>query len=257
MSPPAETDLPLLTLSGVDHAYLGRTVLSGIGLSVLRHEVVALVGPSGCGKSTLAHIAAGVVDPLRGRVERRYSRHGMVFQEPRLLPWATVRDNIAYPLRHRGIGRAERLERVRAAAERAALDPLDLDKYPVEMSGGMRQRTAIARALAVQPDMIYFDEPFTALDVALKRRMQDLVIAAGRDASFSALFITHDLMEAARIAHRVAVMDDHGRGISGERVIPGHPGERTDAELFELVSRFVTQDPLFRHIHDIDERRIS
>lgn len=79
------------------------------------------------------------------------------------------------------------------------------EKYPVEMSGGMRQRTAIARAPAMQPDMIYFDEPFTALDVALKRRMQDLVIAASRDASFSALFITHDLMEAVRIAHRVAV----------------------------------------------------
>jgi NitT/TauT family transport system ATP-binding protein len=257
MNQPAENNLPLLSLSGVDHAYLGRTVLSGIGLSVFRHEVVALVGPSGCGKSTLAHIAAGVVDPLRGRIERRYGRHGMVFQEPRLLPWATARDNIAYPLRHRGIGRTERQERVRAAAARAALDPLDLDKYPVEMSGGMRQRTAIARALAMQPDMVYFDEPFTALDVALKRRMQDLVIAASRDASFSALFITHDLMEAVRIAHRVAVMDVHGRGIIGERIVPGLPGERAEGDLFELVHGFVTQDPLFRHIHDIDERRVS
>lgn len=252
---PTDENPPLLSLDGVDHAYLGRTVLSGIAFRVFSHEIVALVGPSGCGKSTLAHIAAGVVNPLRGRIDRRYRRHGMVFQEPRLLPWATARDNIAYPLRDRRIGRKERRERVREAAARAALDPFDLDKYPVEMSGGMRQRTAIARALAMQPDMVYFDEPFVALDVALKRRMQDVVIAASRDASFSALFITHDIMEAARIAHRVAVMDAHGRGIIGERVIPGRPGERGENELFRLVNQFVAQDPLFRHVYDVDERR--
>ncbi|WP_374652452.1 ABC transporter ATP-binding protein [Dongia sp.] len=257
MNQPDENCRPILSLSGIDHAYLGRTVLSRITLDLFRREVVALVGPSGCGKSTLVHIAAGVVNPLRGRVERRYNQHGMVFQEPRLLPWARARDNIAYPLRHRRIGRGERDERVRAAAARAALDPLDLDKFPVEMSGGMRQRTAIARALAMQPDLVYFDEPFTALDVALKRRMQDLVIAASRDASFSALFITHDLTEAARIAHRIVVMDAHGGGILGERTVPGRPGDRTEGDLFRLVNQFVTQDPLFRHIHDIDERRIS
>ncbi|MCR6628604.1 MAG: ATP-binding cassette domain-containing protein [Magnetospirillum sp.] len=248
---------PSLSLRGVSHAYLGRTVVDGANLTVAAGEVVALVGPSGCGKSTLAHIAAGVIAPLRGRVERGYRRHGMVFQEPRLLPWATARHNIAYPLRIGGMKRGERHERVTAAAARVALDAADLGKYPVELSGGMRQRVAIARVLAVEPDFVYFDEPFTALDVALKRRMQDLVIAAARAAHFGALFITHDLMEAARIAHRVAVMDVHGRGISGERAIPGQPGQRDDGELFRVVTAFLRDDDLFRHIHDVDERRLA
>ncbi|NUB07671.1 ATP-binding cassette domain-containing protein [Azospirillum sp. Vi22] len=246
---------PSLTLSGIGHAYLGRTVLDAVDLSLAAGEVAALVGPSGCGKSTLAHIAAGVVEPSRGRVTRRYRRHGMVFQDPRLLPWATARANIAYPLRLLGLSRRERRERAEEAARWVALDRADLDKYPVELSGGMRQRAAIARALAIDPNFVYFDEPFTALDVALKRRMQDLVIEAARGARFGALFITHDLMEAVRIAHRVVVMDAQGRGIAGTRAVPGEPGGRDDGTVYRLVAEFLTDDPLFRHIHDIDERR--
>lgn len=246
-----------LVLKGVGHAYLGRTVLDAIDLMVGHGEVVALVGPSGCGKSTLAHIAAGVVDPLRGQIRRAYRRHAMVFQDPRLLPWATALDNIAYPLRLAGVGAAERRRRALLAADRVSLLREDLDKFPVELSGGMRQRASIARALVVEPDFIFFDEPFTALDAALKRRMQDLVIAAAESASFGALFITHDLMEAVRIAHRIAVMDTDGRGIAGWRALPGLPGERGDREVFETAQRCLHEDPLFRRIHDVDERRAA
>ncbi|ODT97891.1 MAG: nitrate/sulfonate/bicarbonate ABC transporter ATP-binding protein [Rhodospirillales bacterium SCN 65-16] len=246
-----------LRLLRVGHAYFGRTVLDRVDLAVGASEVVALVGPSGCGKSTLVHIAAGVVEPLRGTVRHSYRRHAMVFQEPRLLPWASARDNIAYPLRIAGVRRAERLARAEAAAERASFDAVDLDKYPVELSGGMRQRVAIARALAVDPDFIFFDEPFTALDVALKRRMQDLVIEASRASRFAALFVTHDLIEAARIAHRIVVLDANGDGIAGERPLPGEPGRRDDRDVFETVQRFLRDDPLFRHIHDVDERKLA
>ncbi|HRQ80970.1 MAG TPA: ATP-binding cassette domain-containing protein [Azospirillaceae bacterium] len=247
-----------LALHGIGHSYFGRMAVEGVDMALRAGETTALVGPSGCGKSTLAHIAAGVVEPSRGRVVRGYRRHAMVFQEPRLLPWAKAADNIAYPLRLAGgLSSSARRARAMEAAARAELEPADLAKYPAELSGGMRQRVAIARALAVEPDFVYFDEPFTALDAALKRRMQDLVIAAGRAAHFGALFITHDLMEAARLAHRVAVMDARGQGIAGERPVPGSPGERDDADLFRLAHFWLKDDPLFRHINDIDERRTA
>jgi len=246
-----------LRLRGVGHAFLGRTVLDAVDLTVARGEIAALVGPSGCGKSTLAHVAAGLVEPVRGRVERAYARHAFVFQEPRLLPWATAAGNIAYPLRLAGMGRADRDRRVAEAARAASLEPEDLDKYPAELSGGMKQRAAIARALAVRPDFVFFDEPFTALDVALKRRMQDLVIALCGAGRLSGLFITHDLMEAARLADRILVLDRLGAGVAGERPLPGRPGERDDGAIFGWVRRALAEDPLFRHIHDVDERRIA
>ena len=243
-----------LRLRRVGHAYLGRTVLDGVDLAVAPGEIVALVGPSGCGKSTLVHLAAGLAEPLRGRIERGYRQHAMVFQESRLLPWATALDNIAYPLRVAGIGARARRERAAAVAARVALEPADLHKFPLELSGGMRQRVAIARALAVEPDFVYFDEPFTALDVALKRRMQDLIIAAAEEARFGALFVTHDLMEAARLAGRIAVLDARGRGIVGERALAGAPRDRTDRALFDLVQRFLHDDPVFLELQRVDER---
>lgn len=246
-----------LSLSRIGHSYLGRKVLDGVSLAVGQGEIVSLVGPSGCGKSTLLHIACGLVDPLKGRVARGYARHGIVFQEPRLMPWARARQNIAYPLRVAGVPRAEQRERIRQIARGVELEDADLEKFPVELSGGMRQRVAIARALVREPDFVYFDEPFTALDVALKRRMQDIVIATAASSGFAALFVTHDLSEAFRISHRIAVMDRHGRGIAGERAIAGSPGIRSDREIFEGVMHCLNEDPLFRHVNDVDERRMT
>ncbi|MFN3994369.1 MAG: ABC transporter ATP-binding protein [Tabrizicola flagellatus] len=244
-----------LSLSRIGHAFFGRTVLSDVSLRIAPGEVVALVGPSGCGKSTLAHIAAGLIEPREGRIARGYARHAMVFQEPRLLPWATAEANIALSLTLARWPRATRATRVAEAAALAELEPEDLPKYPVELSGGMRQRVAIARALAPAPDFVFFDEPFTALDVALKRRMQDLVVAAAAAARFGALFITHDLAEAARIAHRIAVLDAQGRGLRGVRDVPGAPGARSDAAVFATVQDWLARDPAFAHVHDVDERR--
>ena len=244
-----------VTLSEVRKAYSSMEVIHGIDLEVQSGEFLVLVGPSGCGKSTLAHIAAGLVDAREGRVARGYARHAMVFQDPCLMPWATAEGNIAFALKLARWPRHDRAARVAAAAAMAELEPEDLAKYPVELSGGMRQRVAIARALAPAPDFIFFDEPFTALDVALKRRMQDLVIAAAQAARFGALFITHDLAEAARIAHRIAVLDAQGAGLRGVRDVPGLPGGRSDAAVFATVQNWLTRDQAFAHVHDVDERR--
>jgi NitT/TauT family transport system ATP-binding protein len=246
-----------LSLEGISHAYFGRTVLDRVKLDVLDGEIVALVGPSGCGKSTLVHIAARLLEPQRGRIRRSYRRHGMIFQEHRLLPWATAEDNIAYPLRLQGVRRAARHDLARRAADLVSLDRRDLDKYPVELSGGMRQRVAIARALVVEPDFVFFDEPFTALDVALKRQMQDLVIAAACKSHFAGLFVTHDLAEAVRVSDRIVVMDERVRGIAGERFISLPQAERDEEAVFALVQTFLKDDPLFRHIHDTQERRAA
>jgi NitT/TauT family transport system ATP-binding protein len=246
-----------LELDNIGHAFLGRTVFEKLNLTLDAGEVVAMLGPSGCGKTTVLQIAAGLIDPLRGRVRRSYRRHAVVFQEPRLLPWLTTRDNIAYGLRAQGVRTAPR----RAAAEKRAaevgLTDVDLEKYPAELSGGMRQRAAVARALAVDPDVIFFDEPFTAVDVGLKRALQDLVIEAAAREHFSALFVTHDLAEAVRVAHRLVVLSSGGpEAIVTSRVIDGKPGERSDRDVFTMVDAW-SRDRAFHELFDASREQAA
>lgn len=242
-----------LTLDRIGHAFLGRPVFENLSLALGDSEVVALVGPSGCGKTTVLQIAAGLIDPLRGRVRRHYRRHAVVFQEPRLLPWLTARDNIAYGLAAGGMGKAERHAVAERRAAEVGLFARDLDKYPAELSGGMRQRAAVARALAIDPEIVYFDEPFTAVDVGLRRVLQDLVIAASAREKFSAFFITHDLTEAIRLAHRIVVLSGRQEGIVAERVLDGAPGERDDRSVFETVQAWAA-DPAFADLFDGDRQ---
>ncbi len=245
-----------LALDSVGHAFLGRPVFEKLDLSLGAGEVLALIGPSGCGKTTVLQIAAGLIDPLRGRVRRAYRRHAVVFQEPRLLPWMTARDNIAYGLRASGMGRRSRLEVAERRGAEVGLHARDLDKYPAELSGGMRQRAAVARALAVDPDVVFFDEPFTAVDVGLKRALQDLVIEAAARDRFSALFVTHDLSEAVRVAHRLVVLSGTAEGLIANRPIDGKPGERSDREVFAFVEAW-SRDPKFRELFDGARERVS
>jgi len=245
-----------LTLDGVGHAFLGRAVFESIDLSLAEGEVVALIGPSGCGKTTLLQIAAGLLEPLRGRVRRTYRRHAVVFQEPRLLPWMTARDNIAYGLRAAGAGKKSRAETAERRGAEVGLQAGDLDKYPAELSGGMRQRTAVARAFAVDPDVVFFDEPFTAVDVGLKRALQNLVIEAAARDHFSALFVTHDLAEAVRVAHRLVVLSNRTRGVVANRVIAGAPGTRSDRTIFETIEEWA-RDPVFCELFDNEREHAS
>lgn len=238
-----------LTLDRIGHAFLGRAVFEDLSLCLAEGEVVALVGPSGCGKTTVLQIASGLIDPLRGRVQRHYRRQAIVFQEPRPLPWMTARDNIAYGLAVAGVPLGRRRESAERRAAEVGLHRRDLDKYPAELSGGMRQRAAVARALAIDPEMIYFDEPFTAVDVGLRRVLQDLVIGASAREKFSALFVTHDLSEAVRLAHRIVVLSGRQEGIVAQRVLDGAPGNRDDRAVFETVQDWA-KDPAFADLFD-------
>jgi NitT/TauT family transport system ATP-binding protein len=195
----------MLTLEAVSHSFGQGPVLEGVSLTLAPGQVLAITGPSGCGKTTLLHIAAGLLRPSQGSVTNTFTRSAYVFQEPRLLPWRTARQNLAFGLKAMGVAPAER----RAAAERlAARLGLEgaLDRYPHQLSGGMRQRVALGRALAVDPDLILLDEPFGALDSARRKSMQDLLLGLLAERGAAALFVTHDLSEAERVGDELLVL---------------------------------------------------
>ena len=194
------------------HRYGVTEVLTGVGLDLYAGETLALVGPSGCGKSTLLHIVAGLLTPSEVVIQSTFRDMACVFQEPRLMPWKTAADNIALGLKALGVPRAARQRQAAALAERMGLDEDDLHKYPHELSGGMQSRVSLARALAIRPDLLLLDEPFSALDIGLKaelyRQLEEQVQTQGS----AVLMITHDLMEAVRLADRILMMvPDPGR----------------------------------------------
>ena len=201
-----------LRYDGVGHAFGLAEVVADVNLVVEENEVVALVGPSGCGKTTLLNMALDLLEPTEGAVHNEFDRAACLFQEPRLLPWKRARDNIAWGLKARRVGRAERDGRAERLAVEMGLTADDLDKFPYELSGGMRQRVALARALVVRPELLLLDEPFTALDIGIKRDLHDLLLGEIAQRSLTVLFITHDLMEAVRLADRILVLaSDPGR----------------------------------------------
>ncbi len=196
----------MLSLAGVSLSFGDGPVLDAIDLTVHPGELVVILGRSGCGKTTLLRMAAGAQAPSRGLLRNGFSNTTMVFQEPRLLPWADALDNAAFGLKARGMGRATRRAQAEAGLRRLGFETGDLRKRPAELSGGMQQRVAIARALAVAPDLVLMDEPFSALDVGLRQDLQGLVRTEVERARTAVLFVTHDITEAVRLADRIVVL---------------------------------------------------
>lgn len=249
-----------------------RRVLHDIDLDIAPQEILAILGTSGCGKSTLLRIVAGLDAPTTGAVRiagRPVSpfdpRCAVAFQEPRLLPWRTIAQNVAIGLPDGTPGETGR-ERVSRLLELVGLTDF-AGHRPREVSGGMAQRTSLARALARNPDVLLLDEPFGALDALTRMKMQDLLLDVHAEAPTTVLLVTHDVDEALQLADRVILLGhDLGEGgtpgasIRQTVIVPGdRPRDRGSAELAELRGRLldglgVDRHDRHRNIHALNNR---
>ncbi len=193
----------------------GTLALTGMSLDVKRGEFTSLLGPSGCGKSTALRIIAGLGAPTTGTVEWPSSQInarglpegdiGFVFQDPTLMPWQTVFGNVYLPLRLQGIGKAAARDRIMEKLAVVGLADF-AQSYPRELSGGMKMRVSIARALVTNPRLLLMDEPFAALDEITRQKLNDDVLRLWRDTGVTVIFVTHSVFESAYLSNRIVVM---------------------------------------------------
>jgi NitT/TauT family transport system ATP-binding protein len=249
---------PLIVLRGVEKRYRNGTLaVRGVDLAIGQGEFVSLLGPSGCGKSTLLRMIAGLIDPsagsidwpsatydARGRPERSI---GFVFQEPTLMPWAGALANVMLPLRLAGVPKAEAAER--AAAALAAVGLAGFEKaYPRALSGGMKMRVSIARALVTKPRLLLMDEPFAALDEITRFKLNNDLLELWERERFTVVFVTHSVFESVYLSQRIVVMAARpGRVVHDITIEDPYPrGEsfRTSAEYAarcRVVSRALSE----------------
>lgn len=206
----------------------GKTTVAikNVNLQIADQEFVAIVGPSGCGKSTLLNILAGLIKPSKGEVlldgktmHGISSRIGYMSQADSLLPWRTVLDNVALGLEIKGVPKVKRNSLARELIARTGLNGFE-DSFPSELSGGMRKRVAIIRILALDPEILFMDEPFGALDVFTKEMLQDDILKLWQETKKTIVFVTHDLAEAITLADRVVLMTSRPSTIKSEYNIP-------------------------------------
>jgi glycine betaine/proline transport system ATP-binding protein len=239
----------MIEAAALAKTYPGGTVaVRDVSLSVRRGELYVLMGLSGSGKSTVLRMLNRLVEPTSGSVsldgrdlaalssaelrEVRNRRISMVFQHFALLPHKSVRDNAGYGLQIRGVDKHERRERAQQALARVGLGDWG-DKRPSELSGGMKQRVGLARALATEADVLLMDEPFSALDPLIRREMQDLLLRLRDEIDHTIVFVTHDLNEAIRLGDRITLLGD------GRVAQTGTAREILDDPADDYVARFV------------------
>jgi NitT/TauT family transport system ATP-binding protein len=201
------------------HSRQGETIaLENASFSVSEGEFVAIIGPSGCGKTTLLSLAAGLLEPTKGKVATNGCSFGYMLQKDELFPWRTIEKNIFLPLEINGHNRAKERDRALALAEKYGLKQF-LKSYPSSLSGGMRQRAALIRTLSVNPDILLLDEPFSALDYQTRLSVCDDVYKIIREERKTALLITHDISEAISVADKIFVLSKRPARIIAEHAI--------------------------------------
>jgi NitT/TauT family transport system ATP-binding protein len=222
--------MPVLEVNSLDKAFTsdGRTVtaIDKLSLSIEEHEFVSIVGPSGCGKSTFLHIVGGF-EPATGGALRLNGRpigppgpdRGMMFQDLSLFPWLTAIENVSWPLEMKGLPKADRLAKAREYLELVHLGRYG-DLYPGQLSGGMKQRVALARLFALDPEILLMDEPFGALDSQTRELLQEELQSIWRRTRKTALFVTHDIDESIYLGTRVIVFSARPGRIKADIRIP-------------------------------------
>ena len=218
-------------------------VLDHVEFTTSENDFVCILGPSGCGKSTLLNLLAGLDTPTEGSVtigeETAPTDVCFVFQEPRLLDWRTVRGNMQFALKGKGVPESEWEERIRTYLDLVGLADF-VDEYPRSLSGGMKQRVAIARAMAVEPDVILMDEPFSSVDEITARTLREDLVDIWQDQERTIVFVTHNAIEATYMANRVLVMSHRPSSVIVDREV-GIPRPRSvdDPELIQMAEEFV------------------
>jgi NitT/TauT family transport system ATP-binding protein len=231
---------PALTFAGVRLVFPdGTEAVEEIDLTIRRGEFVSIVGPSGCGKSTLLRMAAGLLRPTAGSITREDGEVGFVFQDATLLPWRTVADNVALLAELGGRPRRERQELAARAISLVGLDAF-AGHHPHALSGGMKMRVSLARAMALQPDLFLFDEPFGALDELTREQLNDELLRLYCSQRFTGVFVTHSIHEAVFLSTRVIVMSSRpGRVIADIPVdieYPRSPELRFDRDVVAICA---------------------
>lgn len=235
----------MLSIIGLSRRFpTGTEALRNVSLLLQHGDFLALLGPSGCGKSTLLRLIAGLDEPDSGTLEWQAGAPpgpgeiGYVFQDATLLPWASTWDNIWLPLRLRGIERDAAREDVSAAIARVGLNGFEMAR-PAQLSGGMRMRVSIARALVTKPRLLLMDEPFAALDEFTRHRLQEDLLALWRGLGCTVVFVTHSIYEAAFLARHIVLMTPRPGQIASDIFsgVPQTSERRFDPAYAELVAR--------------------
>jgi NitT/TauT family transport system ATP-binding protein len=238
---------PVVRIDGVSKTFAnGVRALHDVSLDVSEGEFLSLLGPSGCGKSTLLRMIAGLASPSAGHIEGPSGRHetSFVFQEPTLMPWATALANVELPLRLANVARPERRARAAEALAGVGLAGFE-NSYPRELSGGMKMRVSIARALVTGPRLLLMDEPFAALDEISRHKLNGDLLALWQRRRFTAVFVTHSVFESVFLSQRIAVMSPRpGRVMAVEPIAAPHPRDeqfRTSADYAALCRKVSTE----------------
>jgi NitT/TauT family transport system ATP-binding protein len=262
---PGAVRRPLIRIDGVGKVYQNGTVaLADVKLHVRSGEFLSLLGPSGCGKSTLLRMIAGLGAPSSGIIDWPQARYdasgeperslGFVFQEPTLMPWATVFENVYLPLKLAGINRRDAEPRIAEVVGMVGLEKF-ARHYPRELSGGMKMRVSIARAIAVKPRVLLMDEPFAALDEITRFKLNNDLLALWQEQKWTVIFVTHSVYESVYLSNRIAVMNARPGRIMTELAIDA-PYPRNDAfRTSPIYNEFcrLTSAELKRTMTDPDE----